>query len=83
VGSLEKGTWSSGSGFIIAGRMGDANASIPTPQPVIYKNFCFKGFAGKWRCGKDGESASGPGMQEYLKKIYGTATPEILSPANH
>ncbi|ADU75501.1 urease subunit alpha [Acetivibrio thermocellus AD2] len=25
-------------GFIIAGRMGDANASIPTPQPVIYKN---------------------------------------------
>lgn len=25
-------------GFIIASRMGDANASIPTPQPVIYKN---------------------------------------------
>lgn len=25
-------------GFIIAGRMGDANASIPTPQPVIYRN---------------------------------------------
>jgi urease subunit alpha len=25
-------------GFIIAGKMGDANASIPTPQPVIYKN---------------------------------------------
>jgi urease subunit alpha len=24
------------SGFIIASRMGDANASIPTPQPVIY-----------------------------------------------
>lgn len=25
-------------GFIAAGRMGDANASIPTPQPVIYRN---------------------------------------------
>lgn len=25
-------------GFIIASRMGDANASIPTPQPVIYRN---------------------------------------------
>ncbi len=25
-------------GFIAASKMGDANASIPTPQPVIYKN---------------------------------------------
>ncbi len=25
-------------GFIASSRMGDANASIPTPQPVIYKN---------------------------------------------
>ena len=25
-------------GFIAASRMGDANASIPTPQPVMYKN---------------------------------------------
>ncbi len=25
-------------GFIVASRMGDANASIPTPQPVIYRN---------------------------------------------
>ena len=25
-------------GMIIAAKMGDANASIPTPQPVIYKN---------------------------------------------
>lgn len=25
-------------GFIISSRMGDANASIPTPQPVIYRN---------------------------------------------
>jgi len=25
-------------GFIISSRMGDANASIPTPQPIIYKN---------------------------------------------
>jgi urease subunit alpha len=25
-------------GFIIASKMGDANASIPTPQPVLYRN---------------------------------------------
>lgn len=25
-------------GYIIASKMGDANASIPTPQPVIYRN---------------------------------------------
>lgn len=25
-------------GFVVASRMGDANASIPTPQPVIYRN---------------------------------------------
>lgn len=25
-------------GFIAASKMGDANASIPTPQPVVYKN---------------------------------------------
>lgn len=25
-------------GFIVASRMGDANASIPTPQPVYYRN---------------------------------------------
>lgn len=25
-------------GYVIAARMGDANASIPTPQPVIYRN---------------------------------------------
>ncbi|RCX13527.1 urease subunit alpha [Anaerobacterium chartisolvens] len=25
-------------GFIAAAKMGDANASIPTPQPVVYKN---------------------------------------------
>ncbi|MFZ5988953.1 MAG: urease subunit alpha [Bacillota bacterium] len=30
-------------GFIAAGRMGDANASIPTPQPVLYRNM-FGGF---------------------------------------
>ncbi|MDF2985190.1 MAG: urease, alpha subunit [Eubacterium sp.] len=32
-------------GFIIASKMGDANASIPTPQPVIYKNM-FGAFGG-------------------------------------
>jgi urease subunit alpha len=25
-------------GFILASKLGDANASIPTPQPVIYRN---------------------------------------------
>ena len=25
-------------GFIAASKMGDANASIPTPQPVVYRN---------------------------------------------
>jgi urease subunit alpha len=25
-------------GFIMAAKMGDANASIPTPQPVMYRN---------------------------------------------
>jgi len=77
-------------GFIIAGRMGDANASIPTPQPVIYKNmFGAFGKAKYGTCvtfvskaslengvvekmGASKKSASGPGMQEYLKKIYGT-----------
>lgn len=25
-------------GFVIASKMGDPNASIPTPQPIIYRN---------------------------------------------
>ena len=25
-------------GFIVAAKMGDPNASIPTPQPIIYRN---------------------------------------------
>jgi urease subunit alpha len=25
-------------GFVIAAKMGDPNASIPTPQPIIYRN---------------------------------------------
>ena len=25
-------------GMVVASKMGDANASIPTPQPIIYKN---------------------------------------------
>jgi urease subunit alpha len=36
-------------GFIVSSRMGDANASIPTPQPVIYKNMF--GAFGKARYG--------------------------------
>ena len=27
-------------GFIIASKMGDANASIPTPEPVVYTDMC-------------------------------------------
>ena len=38
-------------GFIIASKMGDANASIPTPQPVVYTNmFGAYGLARKRCC---------------------------------
>lgn len=38
-------------GFIMAARMGDANASIPTPQPVVYTNmFGAYGLALKRTC---------------------------------
>ncbi len=38
-------------GFIMASRMGDANASIPTPQPVVYTNmFGGYGLARKSSC---------------------------------
>lgn len=38
-------------GFIVASRMGDANASIPTPQPVVYtKMFGGYGLAEKRSC---------------------------------
>lgn len=38
-------------GFIIASKMGDANASIPTPQPIIYRNmFGAYGLAKKRTC---------------------------------
>ena len=38
-------------GFIIASKMGDANASIPTPQPVVYTNmFGAYGLARKRTC---------------------------------
>ena len=38
-------------GFIIASKMGDANASIPTPQPVVYtKMFGGYGLARKRTC---------------------------------
>ena len=34
-------------GFIVAAPMGDANASIPTPQPVYYRPM-FGAFGGHW-----------------------------------
>lgn len=38
-------------GFILASKMGDANASIPTPQPVVYTNmFGAYGLARKRTC---------------------------------
>lgn len=38
-------------GFIVASKMGDANASIPTPQPVVYTNmFGAYGLARKISC---------------------------------
>lgn len=38
-------------GFIVASKMGDANASIPTPQPVVYANmFGAYGLARKRTC---------------------------------
>ncbi|HJD46503.1 MAG TPA: urease subunit alpha [Candidatus Mediterraneibacter norfolkensis] len=38
-------------GFIVASKMGDANASIPTPQPVVYTNmFGAYGLARKRTC---------------------------------
>ncbi len=38
-------------GFIVASKMGDANASIPTPQPVVYTNmFGAYGLARKTSC---------------------------------
>lgn len=38
-------------GFIVASKMGDANASIPTPQPVVYTNmFGAYGLARKKTC---------------------------------
>jgi len=38
-------------GFIMASKMGDANASIPTPQPVVYTNmFGAYGLARKTSC---------------------------------
>lgn len=55
-------------GFICAARMGDANASIPTPQPVIYtKMFGAHGLAVKRCCATFvSQAAIRAGLQEHL-----------------
>ncbi len=55
-------------GFIIASRMGDANASIPTPQPVVYTNmFGAHGLACKRTCATFvSKAAADGGIKERL-----------------
>lgn len=55
-------------GFIIASKMGDANASIPTPQPVVYTNmFGAHGLARKRTCATFvSKAAADGGIKERL-----------------
>lgn len=55
-------------GFICASKMGDANASIPTPQPVVYtKMFGADGLAVKRCCATfTSACAAGEGIKERL-----------------
>ncbi|MGN1115465.1 MAG: urease subunit alpha, partial [Candidatus Ornithomonoglobus sp.] len=55
-------------GYIIASKMGDANASIPTPQPVVYTNmFGAHGLAQKRTCVTFvSKAASDGGIKERL-----------------
>ncbi len=56
-------------GFICASRMGDANASIPTPQPLVYtKMFGAHGLAVKHCCATfTSKAAAENGLAEKLK----------------
>jgi urease subunit alpha len=59
-------------GFIMASRMGDANASIPTPQPVVYtKMFGASGLAQKRTCITfvSGAAAGGVAKRLGLRRI--------------
>ena len=55
-------------GFITASKMGDANASIPTPQPVVYTNmFGAHGLAQKRTCATFvSKAAADGGLKERL-----------------
>ncbi len=56
-------------GMIIASKMGDANASIPTPQPVIYRNMF--GALGKARFKTCATFVSAVSLEKGIAKEYG------------
>ncbi|MDK2957055.1 MAG: urease subunit alpha [Desulfovibrionales bacterium] len=56
-------------GFIIAAKMGDANASIPTPQPVLMRNMF--GAFGKALSGTCATFVSGAAYEQGIKERLG------------
>ena len=67
-------------GFIVAAPMGDANASIPTPQPVVYRPM-FGSFGGVRnqtcvffvsRLSLESSLPSAPSLQRRLMAVHGT-----------
>ena len=56
-------------GMITASKMGDANASIPTTQPVLYQHMF--GADGKAKCGTCLTFVSKAAMEENVKEKYG------------
>jgi urease subunit alpha len=56
-------------GFAIASKMGDANASIPTPQPIIYRNMF--GAHGKARYRSCATFVSQASIKNGIAKEYG------------
>ncbi|MFT8888232.1 MAG: urease subunit alpha [Ethanoligenens sp.] len=69
-------------GFIAASRMGDANASIPTPQPVLYRHM-FGGFGRALsktsitflsQAAVDGGVPERLGLQKLVRPVHGCRT---------
>ncbi|ODS83470.1 MAG: urease subunit alpha [Cytophagaceae bacterium SCN 52-12] len=56
-------------GMIIASKMGDANASIPTPQPILYRNMF--GALGKARFGTCATFVSAASIEKRIVEEYG------------
>ena len=56
-------------GMIIASKMGDANASIPTPQPILYRNMF--GALGKARFGTCATFVSAASIEKGIVEEYG------------